>query len=61
MNDFESVVVEKLESIERRMSSMERQMTAIVNSYRSIAKRLTELESTCLSNHAGTPPPKGAQ
>lgn len=58
MSGFEDVVLEKLDAIERRMGSVEKQMTALVNAFRQHGSRLAALEATCLENHAGTPIPK---
>ena len=58
MNDqFEYLVLEKLGAIEQRISGMERQINLLVDAFSHHGERLTHIETTCVKNHAGTPPP----
>ena len=57
--DFETIVLEKLDSLEARFASIDRQMTVIVNSFRRLGMEVAEIKADCITKHADTPLPMG--
>lgn len=50
-------ILNELRKIRADLRSLQGTMNLVVHAYQNLVPRVTELESTCLRNHVGTPLP----